>query len=233
MKSISFLSWNLNLLENSHAAPLGWRMDQAESLVRERVLAVDPDFVCFQELPGLVPYVETHDLIPANTVSHSGNLATLVRRELLDQVESRAVGRSAVLSAIESAGISIANVHLPPGGHGKAERLAVIERIVSICPTPKLLVLGDTNTRIGETSAIEGLGVRGELPPAPTWDSRRNRFRHEGKRFTAYFTRYFHSDGVRVKDVKVFNQSWNVDGAHFFLSDHFALAGRVECLSSL
>ena len=122
MKSISFLSWNLNLLENSHAAPVGWRMDQAESLIRERVLAVDPDFVCFQELPGLVPYVETHDLIPANTVSHSGNLATLVRRDLLDQVESRAVGRSVVLSAIESAGISIANVHLPPGGHGQVER---------------------------------------------------------------------------------------------------------------
>lgn len=44
------------------------------------------------------------------------------------------------------------------------ERLAAIERIVSICPTPNLLVVGDTNTRISETSAIEALGIRGELP---------------------------------------------------------------------
>lgn len=228
MKSISFLSWNLNLMENSQAAPVGWRMDQAESLIRERVLSVDPDFVCFQELPGLVPYVETHELIPANTVSHCGNLATLVRRGLLDRVESRAIGRCSVLSAIESAGISIANVHLPSGGHGKAARLAAIERIVSICPTPRLLVIGDTNTRIGETSAIEALGIRGELPPTPTWDSRRNQFRDDGKKYTAYFTRYFHGDGVRVKDVKVFDQYWNLEGARFFLSDHFALAGRAE-----
>jgi hypothetical protein len=233
MNSISFLSWNLNLMENSHVAPVGWRMDQAESLIRERVLLVDPDFVCFQELPGLVPYVETHELIPANTVSHCGNLATLVRRELLDQVESRAVGRYAVLSAMESAGVSFANVHLAPGGHGKTERLNAIERIISICPTPNLVVIGDTNTRISETSAIEALGVHGELPPSPTWDSRRNRFRDDGKCYTAYFTRYFHSDGVGVKDVKVFNQPWNLDGSRFFLSDHFALAGRVELPSAL
>lgn len=215
-------------MENSHQAPFGWRMDQAESLIRKRVLSVDPDFVCFQELPGLVPYVETHELIPANTVSHCGNLATLVRRGLLDQVESRAIGRNAVLSAMESVGFSIANVHLPPGSQGEVERLAAIERIVSICPTPNLLVVGDTNTRISETSAIEALGIRGELPPAPTWDSRRNRFREDGKRFTAYFTRYFHRGGFEVKDVRVFNQAWNVDDARFFLSDHFALAGRVN-----
>ena len=215
-------------MENSHQAPFGWRMDQAESLIRKRVLSIDPDFVCFQELPGLVPYVETHELIPANTVSHCGNLATLVRRGLLDQVESRAIGRNAVLSAMESVGFSIANVHLPPGSQGEVERLAAIERIVSICPTPNLLVVGDTNTRISETSAIEALGIRGELPPAPTWDSRRNRFREDGKRFTTYFTRYFHRGGFEVKDVRVFNQAWNVDDARFFLSDHFALAGRVN-----
>ena len=109
-------------MENSLGAPVGWRMDQAESLIRERVLAVDPDFICFQELPGLVPYIETHELIPANTVSHCGNLATLVRCELLKQVESRAIDRCAILSVIGAAGVSIANVHLPPGGHAKAER---------------------------------------------------------------------------------------------------------------
>lgn len=215
-------------MENSFGAPVGWRMDQAESLIRERVLAVDPDFICFQELPGLVPYIETHELIPANTVSHCGNLATLVRRELLNQVESRAIDRCAILSAIGAAGVSIANVHLPPGGHGKAERLDAIEQIISICPTKSLVLIGDTNTRIGETSAIEALGVHGELPPSPTWDSRFNRFRDDGKRYKAYFTRYFHSDGVGVKDVRVFNQPWNLDGSRFFLSDHFALAGRVE-----
>jgi endonuclease/exonuclease/phosphatase family metal-dependent hydrolase len=228
MNSFSFLSWNLGLMENSYGAPVGWRVDQTESLVRERVLATAPDFVCFQELPGLVPYVETHELIPANTVSHCGNLATLVRRDLLDQVESRAVGKCAVLTAIESAGISIANVHLPPGSNGKAERLSAIQRLVSICPTSRLVVIGDTNTRIGETPSIEALGLLGDLPPSPTWDSRINRFRADGKKYTAYFTRYFYSDGVAVKDVRVFNQAWDLEGSRFFLSDHFALAGRVE-----
>ena len=152
----------------------------------------------------------------------------IVISDLLDQVESRAIGRYAVLSAIGSAGVSVANVHLPPGGHGKAERLDAIKQILSVCPTTNVVLIGDTNTRIGETSAIEALGVHGELPPSPTWDSCRNRFRDDGKRYTAYFTRYFHSDGVGVKGARVFNKPWSLDGSRFFLSDHFALAGRVE-----
>ncbi len=73
MDSLHFLTWNLNLLQRSHQAPFEWRIDETEAEVRKLVLDVDPDLVCFQELPEMVPYVETHELVPCNTMSHSGH----------------------------------------------------------------------------------------------------------------------------------------------------------------
>ena len=72
-RSVRFLSWNLNMMNTSAEAPSGWRVDQTESLIRQRVLEHDIDVVCFQELPAMVPYIETHELAPANTISHNGN----------------------------------------------------------------------------------------------------------------------------------------------------------------
>ena len=99
---ITFLTWNLCMMVSSHEAPAGWSQEHTEAKVRELVLQLDPDFVCFQELPGLVPYVETHDLLPANTESHSGNIATLVRNEMKEEVQAMAIGRFAVAAKIES-----------------------------------------------------------------------------------------------------------------------------------
>ncbi len=227
-KSFSFLTWNLCLLENSYQAAPNWRIDQAEAKVRELVLELAPDFVFFQELPGLVPFVETHDLIPANTTSHSGNIATIVKQEMMDQIESKAVAGFAVVSSIPSAGITFANVHLEPGGNGKHKRLSSLKRLVNECKTPGLIVVGDTNTRTDEEDSLEKIGLIGQRPPAATWNSRVNRFREKGRRYTAYYTRYFHSENLNVSGVQVIQQPVIEDGKKFHLSDHFPMCGMVS-----
>ena len=59
----SFLSWNLALLNRSAHAPQHWELCDTEEVVREQVIELSPDIVLFQELPGLVPYIETHNMI--------------------------------------------------------------------------------------------------------------------------------------------------------------------------
>ncbi len=207
-------------------------MDQAESKVRERVLDLAPDFVFFQELPGLVPYVETHDLIPANTTSHSGNLATLVKDELMADLESKTVGRFCVLTTFKAADITLANVHLEPSRNGEHKRLASLKRIVSECQTSALLIVGDTNTRTSEEPSFEQIGLVGNRPPTATWDSRANRFRDDGRKYTAYYTRYFHSQNLNISNVKVWSRPLEEDGKKFHLSDHFAMSGSVKIIGN-
>jgi endonuclease/exonuclease/phosphatase family metal-dependent hydrolase len=227
-KVCSFLSWNLCLLQNSHQAPSSWRIDLAEAKVRERVLELAPDFVCFQELPGLVPYVETHDLIPANTTSHSGNIATIVKKELMNEMESKTIGRFAVVSRFKSRDLTVANVHLEPGSNGGSKRLSQLKRIVSECKTSGLLIVGDTNTRTSEEDSFEQIGLVGKRPPTATWNSKINLFRDDGRKYTAYYTRFFHSQNLATTNVKVWNQPIESDGKKFHLSDHFAMSGSVE-----
>ena len=59
-----------------HRLPIR-RLDLTESKVRELILELQPDFVLFQQLPALVPDVQQYDLIPSNTISHSGTIATI------------------------------------------------------------------------------------------------------------------------------------------------------------
>ena len=87
------------MLERSAEAPFSWEQFHAESAVRDLVLAVEPDVVCWQELPGLVPFVETLNLLPATTVSHSGNLATLATHERI------AAEPAPTVSAVSNIGI--------------------------------------------------------------------------------------------------------------------------------
>ena len=229
--SISFLSWNLNLFQRSSEAPSDWRDDQTEAEVRKLVLRLDVDVVCFQELPAIVPYIETHDLAPANTVSHSGTIATLVRKPLLESTTSRPLGRFSVMTTFESLELSIANVHLEPGANGHEKRLRMLATIIRNCPTPDLIVVGDTNTRVAEESNIRRLELHGKRPPSPTWDSKANRFQEpdtNSRRFSAYFTRYFHSPSLKVDRVKVHNQPTKHRSKQFYLSDHFPMSGTVE-----
>lgn len=223
----TFLSWNLCLFHRSDQAPPGWRTDQTEAAIRELVLEIKPDFVFFQELPGMVPFVETHDMVPANCKSHSGDMATLAKKELMDDLKSWTV-KGAVMTEIKSAGITLANVHLPPGGEGKWHRVAGMNDIKQAAKTDALIVAGDTNTRLDESENIAQIGMVGDKPPKPTWDSRANRFRTGGREFTAYYTRYFHTDNLKVSDVRVLDQPVTEDKYKFHLSDHFPISGKVE-----
>jgi len=229
-RSIRFLSWNLNMMNTSQEAPSGWRVDQTEALIRERVLAEDIDVVCFQELPAMVPFVETHQLAPANTISHSGTIATIVKKELFEGMVCRAVGRFAVVCVFPELSLSIANVHLESTHGGAGQRLMQLRTLANVCPTDSLLIVGDTNTRIAEEAAIFETGLLGKRPPTPTWDSRRNQHSSaaSGKAFSCYFTRYFHNDAVAVDNVKVHNRPLRFDGTEFFLSDHFAISGTAK-----
>lgn len=227
--ALTFLTWNLALLERSAQAPPDWDPNETEAAVRALVLEAAPDVVLFQELPGLVPFVETHDMIRANPRSHSGNLATLVRHELLEPEPAvRVIAGSALLVTLPDRDLTIANVHLAPGRGSAATRLDQLAAVVEAAPAQHLLIAGDTNTRVDEIPAIEDAGLHSAHPPEPTWDSSRNRFRDEAPEFTAYFTRWIASPEVTVNEVVVWSDPHESRARRFHLSDHYALSGTAE-----
>ena len=79
--------------------------------------------------------------------------------------------------------------------------------------------------RVSETAGFDRL--RSPSPPAPTWDSRTNRFRADAPTFTAYFTRWFATPEVEVSHVAVLREDVRTRRATFHLSDHYALTGVV------
>lgn len=213
---------------------MGWEQHDTEAYVRSVILDRSPDVVCFQELPGLVPFVETHSMIGSNPQTHSGNLATLVGNHLLDDEPTwLSVGNFALCVKLGS--LTIANVHLASGSGADDERLTQTTQIVQAAtsggvksPFP-FIVVGDTNTRIGEESNFANLGLATERPPFPTWDSKTNRFNPGGQEFTAYFSRWFGSVGLTVTDAWVGNQPLvGYLNQRFFVSDHFAFGGTVQ-----
>ena len=229
MDDLTFLTWNLALLERSSQAPPHWGQLDSEHAVREFVLTLRPDVILYQELPGLVPFVETHGMVRSNPKTHSGHLASLLTHDLL-AAEPRAltIPGGALMITLDPLDLTLANVHLAPGRQGRTQRLATLEAIAHRSPTERLLVAGDTNTRGAELPAIAALGLTAPDLPGPTWDSRRNRFRSDGARFTASFTRYFVRGDVDVSDVRVHTAPVVADDAHqFHLSDHYALSGTV------
>ncbi len=219
-------------MERSAEAPHTWGMEHTEAAFRQITLELSPDLILLQELPRLVPFVETHGMVRANPKSHSGNLATLVKHEILaGKPTVLAVAGCAILTTFNEE-LTVANVHLcpGPGKRAQARRLAQLARIVEASPTPKLLIVGDTNTRVGELDPLSDVGLIGDQPPRPTWDSRINRFNAENRvrEFRAYFTRWFASPGVSVSGVEVLDSPIEADGHRFHLSDHFGLYGRTE-----
>lgn len=225
---LTFLTWNLAMLERSAQAPMFWESSATEAAVRDVVLDQAPDVVCYQELPGLVPFVETHSMIPANPKSHSGNLATLVANRLATtELKVATVEGCAILTTFVELDFTIANVHLPAGPGMAPERLMYLSKVIDASPTLPLVIVGDTNMRVEEAERFCAMGFSGDKPPAPTWDSRRNRFRSDAPEFSAYFTRWFASPGVAVTDVRVHAEPVEHDDRRFHLSDHFALSGTV------
>ena len=216
------------MLETSAQAPMSWQVHDTEEAIRQRVVERAPDVVLYQELPGTVPFVETHGMVRGNPRTHSGHLATLVSHELMaTEPAVTTIAGTAILTSFAEPAITIANVHLVPGPGAAAERLAQLAAVVEASPTDAIVIVGDTNTRVGEVDAITTAGFHSAPPPRPTWNSRRNRFRSGGPEFSAYFTRWFASPNVEVSDVRVLDQPVEADGSRFHLSDHFALAGTV------
>ncbi|MDH3292999.1 MAG: hypothetical protein OER95_01605 [Acidimicrobiia bacterium] len=228
---LTIMSWNLAMFERSADAPTYWGHSDIEAAVRGAVLDLEPDIVVFQELPGLVPYVETHDMVRSNPRSHSGNLATLVSHTLMATNRPRpsVVSRAALLTVFANLDFTVANVHLAPGRGGAEERRSQLAAVVEQCPTERLVIIGDTNTRLSEDEAIARLGLTVERPPAPTWDGHRNRFRHDGARFRAYFTRAFTAGPVSLRSQTVLSdRAIELDGSRFHVSDHFPLLVAVR-----
>lgn len=222
------MSWNLALFERSAQAPLYWEASATEAVVRDTVLAESPDVVLYQELPGLVPYVESHEMVRANPRSHSGHLATLATAELMAQQPSiTVIDGCALLTTFNEPSLTIANVHLVPGKGAGPDRIMQISEIIKASPTKELVIVGDTNMRVEEAEEIVALGFTGDKPPHVTWDSRRNRFRRNMPEFSAYFTRWFASPGVNVHDVVVHRAPIDMQGYEFFISDHFAMSGSI------
>jgi hypothetical protein len=222
------MSWNLALMARPANAPQLWEMHDTEAFVRKSVLERSPSVVLFQELPGLVPYIETHAMVGANPRTHSGNLATLVGHELMDMTPSwETVGSFCLM--VQLGGLTIANVHLASGPGAASERLDQLSQIRSASPMDALIVVGDTNTRVAEEASIAELGLDGLRPPAPTWNSKKNRFRSGSAEFAAYFSRWFTSTDVQV------DAPWVEDAAalqagseRFFVSDHFAFGATAR-----
>ncbi|MGI9596733.1 MAG: endonuclease/exonuclease/phosphatase family protein [Acidimicrobiales bacterium] len=227
--SISFLTWNLAMLERSAEAPADWTTEHTQAEVRQTVLDTSPDVVLLQELPGIVPYVETHDMIRSNPRSHSGNMATLVGHDLMEEepIHTTLAGAALLVTFVER-DVTIANVHLAPGRAGAPQRLDQLRAIIDASPTGDLAIIGDTNTRTDEEQDIAGLGLVGVRPPSPTWDGRRNRFRGRSGEFKAYFTRAFLGGDLEVSDSAVLSSPVETDRHSFHLSDHFALTGTLH-----
>lgn len=229
MASFTFLTWNLAMMERSDFAPPGWRMDQTEAALRQTILESDPDFVLFQELPGLVPYIDTHDMVPANARGQSGDIATLARRNLMPDIEASR-SQNAVIARLKSVDVDVVNVHLPSSAGGDFDRLSRLKSLKGESRAAHQVIIGDTNTRTKEEKEIGGLGLTGERPPEPTWNGREGRFRRDARGYTSYFTRVFHSSGVRLSGQKVWTAPVEAGAQTFHISDHFALSGTIDIL---
>ncbi len=223
-EGLSVLTWNLAMLEASDQAPRGWSPEHSEAAVVAAAGEFDAEVICFQELPAMVPFVATHDMVKANPESHQGHLATLLRHGLT--TANVASASFLVMTTLAATGLTIANVHLAPGSGATAaaQRRQQLAAIIAASPTEALLVVGDTNTRADEIDDIVALGLHTTSPPMATWDSRRNRFHDGGPRFTAHFTRWFATSVVEVDEVVVHATPVVVDDHRFHVSDHFPLS---------
>ena len=216
------------MLERSAEAPTLWEQYNAEEAFRRQVLDIGPDIVLLQELPGIVPYVETHDMIRANPRSHGGHLATLVSHELLDDsVHHTSIPGCGLLTTFGNLGITVANIHFLPGkGNGQARR-DQLSAVIAGCSRELIAIIGDTNSRASEVQQIREVGLLAPNPPQPTWDSFRNRFHSGAPRFRANFTRCYTHPDIKVVDLEVLDTPIVQENKKFYISDHFALRGTL------
>ena len=130
------------MLERSAEAPVSWEQYNTEEAIRQQILSIAPDIVLFQELPGIVPFIETHDMVKANPQSHSGHLATLVTHELMKgPIEHLAIPGCGLLTTFKSFGLTVANIHLSPGKGETKTRRDQLSAIIGGCPNEHLSLI--------------------------------------------------------------------------------------------
>tara|TARA_Y100000768_G_scaffold160978_1_gene120352 strand:+ start:1887 stop:2582 length:696 start_codon:yes stop_codon:yes gene_type:complete len=225
----SFLSWNLALLNRSAYAPQHWELCDTEEVVREQVIELSPDIVLFQELPGLVPYVETHNMVHSNPQSHSGHLAILISERFSEfEITLTPLEGFGLLVTFMEVGLTVANVHLAPGKGNSELRLSQLAAVINSSPTEHIAIIGDTNTRASEITKIKDSGLKVPDLPVPTWDSFRNRFHVDSPRFKASFTRCITHPDVKIRDLQILEGKVIRSEKTFYISDHFALFGRMQ-----
>ena len=216
------------MLERSAEAPVLWEQYNTEETIRQQILNVNPDIVLLQELPGIVPFVETHDMIKENPKSHSGHLATLVSHKLMEgSISHSSVPGCGLITTFGNLGLTVANVHLCPGSGEAKTRRDQLSAIITGSPNDHLAIIGDTNTRSSEIDLIRQAGLLAPTPPNPTWNSFKNRFHLGAPRFRANFTRCFTHPDIKALDLEVLDSPIKLEEKTFHLSDHFALRGTL------
>ena len=226
---ISFLSWNLAMLGRPSQAPQHWELCDTEEIIREQIVELAPDIVLFQELPGLVPYIETHSMVRSNPQSHSGHLAFLISHQQAESsISHKTLEGFALLVTFEDIGLTVANVHLAPGKANNSLRVSQIASVIESSPTENIAIIGDTNTRKAEISQFQNSGLYVPELPEPTWDSYRNQFHEDSPSFKASFTRCIAHPDIRISDLQVLEGKVIRNEKAFHISDHFALFGRMQ-----
>ncbi len=176
----------------------------------------------------MVPFVGTLDMVKSNPRTHSGNLATLATHEMFrPKPVFGSVASCAILCHFPTAKLTVANVHFQSGKAAAEDRLAQLETVMKATNGKRVLVIGDTNTRVGELGSIAELGLITPDLPSPTWDGRRNQFRGGTRPFSAYFTRFFHTSDLEIETIEVLTEPFRAEGYQFHLSDHFPLVVNI------
>ena len=217
------------MLGRPSQAPQHWELCDTEEIIREQIVELAPDIVLFQELPGLVPYIETHSMVRSNPQSHSGHLAFLISHQHSESsVSYKTLEGFALLVTFEGIGLTIANVHLAPGKSNKSLRVSQIASVIESSPTENIAIIGDTNTRKAEISQFQNSGLHVPELPKPTWDSYKNQFHEDSPSFKASFTRCITHPDIRISDLQVLEGKVIRNEKAFHVSDHFALFGRMQ-----
>ncbi len=217
------------MLNRSAQAPQHWELCDTEEVIREQIIELSPDIVLFQELPGLVPYIETHDMIRSNPQSHSGHLAFLISKRFSEsEICHTALHGFGLLVTFKDFDLTLANIHLAPGKANSGLRMSQLSAVIQASPTEQIAIIGDTNTRQAEIAKIKDSGLIVPDLPEPTWNSYRNQFHDNGPLFKASFTRCVAHPDLKISGLQVLEGKVIRNEKSFHISDHFALFGRIH-----
>jgi exonuclease III len=236
-KSLTVVTWNLNLLEISQQAPQGWKVEHTFLDLNNLILQIKPEILALQEVPNiLVADLIAKDLQmtmiqPVET--HSGVTTLLIDEEVL-KIKEVHILQAGVKAIIEWGDklIQIISTHLPPFKNNAPQRFQILQSYLNNIATDPLLILGDMNMRDNETAGTLQLGLKDSFieigePKSEkfSWDSRKNPFRRNDFGFVCRFDRIL-TKGFRTKSFNLIGNK-DISGSKHYLSDHFGLKAEL------